>query len=62
MAKDDKLADVHYDLANAYFNLETLDKAIAHYKQAIEINPEKGDYHYNMGNAYSLDEKYDLAI
>lgn len=59
---DNNIADVHYDLANSYFNEQVVDKAIEHYQRAIELSPQKVEYFYNLGNALSMGEKYQEAI
>jgi Tfp pilus assembly protein PilF len=59
---DPKQADVHYDLANAYFNINQVDKAIDHYREAIRLNSNRVEYFFNLGNALSLQEKYEEAI
>ena len=37
LLQEEKMADVHYDLANTYINLNDEDQAITHYLRAIEL-------------------------
>ena len=62
MAIDNEQPDVHYDLANAYFNTNQIDKSIIHYQKAIDLNPTRVEYFYNLGNSLSLLENYEDAI
>jgi tetratricopeptide (TPR) repeat protein len=64
MIVNDKMPDVHYNLANAYFRTKSVDKAIIHYQKAIECHlPDKRpEYFINLGTALSLKRQYDDAI
>lgn len=59
---DASLADVHYNIANAYFLTESFDEALDHYKRAIGLNESKPESYYNMGNAYSKLGSYQEAV
>jgi tetratricopeptide (TPR) repeat protein len=43
-------------------NKAQLDRAIADYSKAIELNPEYADVYYNRGNAYIDKKEFDRAI
>ena len=59
---DDSQADVHYNIANAYFLTEQFDDALEHYRRAIALNDSKPESHYNMGNAYCKLGSYQEAV
>jgi tetratricopeptide (TPR) repeat protein len=59
---EEKLPDVHYNLANAYFLLGQTTTSIPYYLRSIELNPGKSESFYNLGNAYCVLKKYDDAI
>jgi Flp pilus assembly protein TadD len=61
--------DVTHDNYIAYNNLGVaflengqVDEAIAHYKKAVAIKPESGDYQYNLGNALARKGNWAEAI
>ena len=40
----------HNNLGTTYYNKGDLDRAMRHYRVAVEINPQKSGTYYNMGN------------
>jgi tetratricopeptide (TPR) repeat protein len=52
MEIDSSIADVHYNLGNAYSLQGKTTKAIPCYQRAIELKPGKSENYYNLGNAY----------
>ncbi len=47
-----RIADYHYNLANALFVTDKVKEAIIEYKKAISINPLDSDFHRNLGISY----------
>jgi protein O-GlcNAc transferase len=47
-------ADLHHNLGAAYQEMGQLEKAIAHYQLAIELDPGLAEAHYNSANAMRL--------
>jgi tetratricopeptide (TPR) repeat protein len=43
----------HYNIGNAYQREGSRDKAIEHYKRAIDLNPNYADAYVNLGVAYT---------
>lgn len=54
LAQDNKMADVHFNVANAYFKMRKTEKSIRHYKIAINIiKPNVPlEYFLNIANAF----------
>jgi tetratricopeptide (TPR) repeat protein len=52
----------HYNLGIVYFQKGQGDKAIEHYRKALEINPDYAEAYTNLGNALSQDGHVDDAI
>ena len=52
----------HNNLGNALFQKGKVDDAIAHYKKALQINPDDADAHNNLGIALRQKGKVDEAI
>lgn len=51
----------HYGLGNYFANLPDYDQALAHYSQAIELEP-KADYYFSRGLIYALQNDFPDAI
>jgi Flp pilus assembly protein TadD len=47
-------ANLHNELGFAYRNLKQLDQAFAHYRRALEINPQHRSAHEYIGEAYLM--------
>jgi len=43
-------------------SVELLDRAIEHFKLALELDPESAEAHYNLGLAYAAEGMYGLAV
>lgn len=58
------MADVHYNVANAYLKMRKIEKSIRHYKAAIDIiKPNvRFEYFLNIANAFSIKEDFSEAI
>jgi len=52
IAIDDEIADVYYNLANAYYLKGEIEPAVKNYKKSLDINPKKVECFYNLGNVY----------
>ena len=52
LKKDPKDAELLYDRASVYVNLERYNDAIIDLNKAIEIKPEKKEYHALLGDTY----------
>jgi tetratricopeptide (TPR) repeat protein len=50
------------NLGNALFQEGQVDEAIAHYQQALAIQPDHAKAHYNLGNALAQKSELDEAI
>lgn len=48
-------------LGVAYKEQGNLDKAVASYKRAIELDPEHADSYYNLGNIYAQNKQFTIA-
>ncbi|MCA9368865.1 tetratricopeptide repeat protein [Candidatus Woesebacteria bacterium] len=55
-------ARVHNNLAMAYAEEQQLEKAIEHYKKAIEISDVYPQTHYNLARSYAAQKEYGMAI
>jgi len=53
---------LHEDLGLAYMAKRSLDKAVLHFKTALEINPEYSPARNNLGSAYIEQENWAAAI
>ena len=42
-------ADLHYNLANAYFRMNEYPRAVLHYERALKVAPNHADARYNLG-------------
>jgi Flp pilus assembly protein TadD len=52
--RDTRNADLHNHLGYAYRNARQMDKAFAHYKRALELNPRHRGAHEYVGEAYLM--------
>ena len=52
----------HNHLGNALADADRLDEAIAHYRKALEINPDYAEAHNGLGNALAGRGQIDEAI
>ncbi|MFT5166487.1 MAG: tetratricopeptide (TPR) repeat protein [Saprospiraceae bacterium] len=48
LQEDYQCADLHYNLANAYFRLNQVGNAVLHYEKAALLNPGDEDVLYNL--------------
>jgi tetratricopeptide (TPR) repeat protein len=55
-------AEGHFGLGNAYHEKSDLTKAIAHYRKALDINPDHAEAHDNLGVALTKTTKPEGAI
>jgi tetratricopeptide (TPR) repeat protein len=55
-------AGVHNLLASALRSQGEVDKALAHYRRALELDPDRVDALYNLANAYKSQGRLDEAI
>lgn len=53
-----EVAEIHYNLGLACFDLELFAEAIQAYQRAAELNPADGDILYNLGLAYKMNRQY----
>lgn len=51
LENDYSSADLHYNLANAYFKTNRIAPAILHYEKALKINPSHEDAAFNLAIA-----------
>ena len=58
----DKRFLTHYNLALAYKNVNRIDEAIKHLKEAIKIYPKFPDAYNNLGAILTRQKKYDEAF
>lgn len=51
-------ADLHYNLGNAYYKLDSIPKAILHYEKALRLNPQMKDAEKNLklANSKTIDK------
>jgi len=49
---DDEIADVYYNMANAYYLKGEVEPAVKWYLKSLSINPKKVECYYNLGNVY----------
>lgn len=57
LAEDEKSADAHQCVGNAYMSKADYESAIEHYKKAIENDADNGDRYFNLGYAYASDNQ-----
>jgi tetratricopeptide (TPR) repeat protein len=55
-------AQNHNNLGDLYGRRGELDKAVEHFKKAIELQPNYGDAYHNLANTYGQMGKIELAI
>jgi len=55
-------AEAHYNLANAFKQLNQLDEAIRYFRQALQLNPKLAEAHNNLGIALKRQDRFDEAI
>ncbi|XP_041351653.1 protein O-mannosyl-transferase TMTC1-like [Gigantopelta aegis] len=55
------LADMKYDLANHYKDLQQYDQALMLYTEALQLNPAKSKAHLNLGAIYHLKGQFSKA-
>jgi len=55
------IAEIHYNLGLAFYELEQFPKAIEAYNRASELSPQDSDVLYNLGLAYKMNKQYDNA-
>jgi len=61
IARNNGVADFHCNIGNALQVLGRLAEAEAHYRRAIDLNPDHADSHNNLGNALMAQGKPDEA-
>jgi len=59
---DTSYADAHNNLAVAFLRSGEFEQAIAHYKQAVAIDPGSAEMQYNLGNALAREGDWAGAI
>ncbi|MHC4676182.1 MAG: tetratricopeptide repeat protein, partial [Planctomycetota bacterium] len=52
----------HNNLGRAFARQENFNRAIAHYKKALEIDPDSANVYYNLGNIFLRRGELDEAI
>jgi protein O-mannosyl-transferase len=52
----------HYSMGNALRDNGRIEEAVAHYTEALRINPVHPEIHFNLGNILSRQGKFDEAI
>lgn len=52
---------VHFNMANAYFELGDFESAREHYNDVLRIYPDNLMSHFYLGKVYEKNGKYDLA-
>ncbi|SHO50133.1 YcaO-like family protein [Desulfopila aestuarii] len=62
IAEDDERPDMHNMLGVCYFKQQDFEKAIFHFKRAVDLNPASGIDYANLGVNYSRLGKKDEAI
>ncbi len=55
-------AEMYNSRAKLYFSKNKIKSAISDYKNAIRLNPKKGEYLINLGATYAKAEQYDKAF
>ncbi len=59
LATDDiEKADIQYDMGNAYFMQDSLQRSVMHYQKALEFNPKDEDAKYNLELARALIKEF----
>ena len=61
LAKNDRVADFHNNIAEAYRRCGRLDAAVAHFTKATELEPTFVAAHQNLAATLRAQEKWDLA-
>ncbi len=54
--------EIHRHIGLAFFNLGNLDKALYHWKRAVQFDSSHHQTLWNLGNLYEIKQKYDLAF
>lgn len=54
--------DFHISEGNNYFDLQELDKALIHYKKAVEMKKEAADAYFQIGHIHLLKGFNELAL
>ena len=59
---DIKLAEIFFDRGNEYLDQDDLDRAIAEFDKAIQLNPNLTGAYHNRGYAFGMKGDLDRAI
>jgi tetratricopeptide (TPR) repeat protein len=59
---NDKDAEGHYNLGQAYAGLRLYSEAVREYRQATRLKPDDSDIYYDLGMALSKLANYDEAV
>ncbi|MFX0086153.1 MAG: tetratricopeptide repeat protein [Candidatus Hodarchaeota archaeon] len=54
--------EIHRHIGLAFFNLGNLEKALYHWRQAVEFDSSHHQTLWNLGNLYEIKQKYELAF
>jgi Flp pilus assembly protein TadD len=54
--------EIHRHLGLAFFNLGNAEKALFHWKQAVELDSTHHQTLWNLGNLYEMKRRYELAF
>ena len=57
-----RFTDEHVNLGFLYAEIDSLDKAVAHYQQALELEPERTRVIYSLAGIFMLQGQYGEAI
>jgi len=60
--KADAYPDFHFLAGITYTELEDSDKAVKHFRQAVEIKPDFGEAWNNLGQVHATNQQWDKAI